>query len=1056
MQPNGKERSKTSAPCAQGAAFARSLKPGESGGAPLLWILLSWLGMFTGTGAALAASGSNGLLGDEDLYQLTVRELETRLARPERFTALPANVAEVFCPEGGTPLFFVANEGRQQPPSAKPSDYVEDRGAFRVLRSGLLLGASAEEVVVIGARERSAPGPISVAVRDVAVVGKTGVRHLQSPHYQPVIKAFPAASGWGFVSSRGVLLHSTTNLDEVDLKTKDHLARVIGGPNDYAILTRPRGFVAGENPGPLVINTRDPEGTKTIEFVETQAQALACQGLVRSRAGQWLAIGVRIAPMAPEQPATPPEQLLTAVLKAVKAGDRSALSNALESATVYSPEQLRGLSQLLQAMPEPLGSVRYLESAARESLRSARAWKPPEGVSSNQQAQAAGAVADYAKNLEQFLQKMERIRGGALGASPQMLASLIENGFQHFSGWWIGAPRLLHQQSPRSALIDCTFLSQSNSVRRGIFRLDETGRLQLLGDYGPALDSARRNATPLDDRPERAFSPLWLNAGRENETPLRKPCEYAGEEGQGIFLFFPFQGLARLAGGTFDWVDRSEPFKRMERLAGTDSEGRIYMISAPALMSHARTGGRSSAPGEFSPWAYPAVMGGRGGDLWVFRRKAPPPASPIRALIPVVSLPVMDSEQRVWFLPLRPSQVTPWPYGPGALGDTPAAETAGKALLAGLVRTAEPKPPAYMFPADVDIAGGTTDLCCYDAGRITVGATNVPFQMVLAAGNSGSLMGYSWTPKVSKAFLLDKSGLAWGDSLHTLAQNVPARLLQAALSQACPSSIFVPNYDFSSQMDHPTIARTGDYLWVHHGGRIEVYRDGKALGVQERLTLLNCPAKLTLQGPLNASVGTAMLVVGTQSPGFSRPRDSGKVFWAVPTNNTVELFPGPEKDMDPSCEVPLVNPAKGRLYLPRFVSPVSFWIVSAPDRAEERSNRGVPMWVTRAGDLLTARSERGYAGWRLEADDLQRDVPLSYASKLRIVHETRDGTLVCQSPEGVAWLRRTGAGDYVAAGETRLGTGGFVLSFVGETNRELFLTVVDARQNAYLAVLNKP
>ena len=73
-----------------------------------------------------------------------------------------------------------------------------------------------------------------------------------------------------------------------------------------------------------------------------------------------------------------------------------------------------------------------------------------------------------------------------------------------------------------------------------------------------------------------------------------------------------------------------------------------------------------------------------------------------------------------------------------------------------------------------------------------------------------------------------------------------------------------------------------------------------------------------------------------------------------------------------------------------------------------------------------------------------------------MIHETQDGTLLCQSPEGVLWLRRTETGDYVPAGDIALHTGGFVLSFLGETGGELFLTLVDARQNAYLAVLNKP
>jgi hypothetical protein len=221
------------------------------------------------------------------------------------------------------------------------------------------------------------------------------------------------------------------------------------------------------------------------------------------------------------------------------------------------------------------------------------------------------------------------------------------------------------------------------------------------------------------------------------------------------------------------------------------------------------------------------------------------------------------------------------------------------------------------------------------------------------------------------------------------------------------------------------------------------------------LTLLNCPSKPILQGPINISGHPAMLIFGLVTSS-SRGLCSSAVYWAFPTNNSLELLRGPEKDIDPVCEVPLINPVKGRLYLPRFVSPISFWMVSAPDQTEERPGRGTPIWVNRNGDLLTTRNEHGYAGWRLEADDFQRDFPIAYARKLRVLHETQDGRLLCQCPEGVLWLRQTQAGDYVADGEIPLHTGGFVLSFVGETSRELFLTLVDARQNAYLAVLSKP
>jgi hypothetical protein len=116
-------------------------------------MLLAYLGTLLGGCPTLAASGPNALLSDEELYQLTVGELEERLARSERLTALPVNVAGVFCPESGTPLFIVVNEGRHDQLSDTAGDYVQNYPAFCVVRFGTLLGASSDEVVMIGAHE---------------------------------------------------------------------------------------------------------------------------------------------------------------------------------------------------------------------------------------------------------------------------------------------------------------------------------------------------------------------------------------------------------------------------------------------------------------------------------------------------------------------------------------------------------------------------------------------------------------------------------------------------------------------------------------------------------------------------------------------------------------------------------------------------------------------------------------------------------------------------------------------------------------------------------------
>ena len=128
-------------------------------------------------------------------------------------------------------------------------------------------------------------------------------------------------------------------------------------------------------------------------------------------------------------------------------------------------------------------------------------------------------------------------------------------------------------------------------------------------------------------------------------------------------------------------------------------------------------------------------------------------------------------------------------------------------------------------------------------------------------------------------------------------------------------SIFVPNYDFSPGVEFPAIARIGDYLWVHQAGRLEVYSNGVALGVQQRLTLMNCPARLTLQGPVKTSFGPTMIIVGKHG---SYGQTQGTVFWAYASTNGIELVRGPQRDMDPNVEIPLVDRQTGTLYLPRF------------------------------------------------------------------------------------------------------------------------------------------
>jgi hypothetical protein len=825
----------------------------------------------------------------------------------------------------------------------------------------------------------------------------------------------------------------------VDIPTKQ-LPVMIEGRNESVFLTRLTGTLYGEEQGPLLVTVRSRDGIRQQEFMETAKFSYAQQGIVHLRDGRWVSIGNRLLLMQTNRPPQPDEHLLATVLNAVKAGDRDLLSPALEKTTEYSPDQLFGLAQLLAKTPDPLANARSVEMNAREALRSIRAWQPAAGSSPLQQTQALAVLTAHKKNLQEFLSQIEEIRKGALGIAPELMANVIQSGYQYFGGWWVGPPRLLRQEDVDRALLDLVFLSETNTPRRGIFRLDAEGRLRLLGDYGSAAE--------LGGATDYAFpSPLQFAVEKQNDV-FHSPCQYVNSGGDEVLLFFPFQGLGRVAAGKFDWVDRSDVFKRMERVTGADSEGRIYLVSAPAMMAPWGTGGAFSSPnGASSVWKY----SGRGTELWVYRRQSPTSASAISLLFPVVGLPVMDAKQRVWFLPLRSSSRVGWPEGVGALGDCAAAALARKTLKPLL----NPEAPVNasrqpFFLGETTHPDWVTDLCCYEAGKVTVAVTNVPFETILALGNSNSILGYSSDPNQTGAFLLEQTGVTRGTNLHELAQKQTAGMLAAAPARAHPSSVFVPNYHFTTENEFPTIARTGDYLWVSHQRRLEVYRDGKPLGLPSRLTLLNCPTDLVVEGPLQTPLGPAMALLARKG------KPSVAVFWAVPSTNDIDLVRGPERDIDPSVQVPLVNPANGLVYCPRFVTPPSFWVISAPDKIQENHNQGVPIWVTAQGDLLTRRATPLFEGCRLYSKSTERDIAISYTRKLSVIDELSDGTLLCRSPEGMLWLEPDKAGDYRVSRELALHTGGFVLSFLGETSRQLFLTVVDARQNAYLAVVDKP
>jgi hypothetical protein len=84
-----------------------------------------------------------------------------------------------------------------------------------------------------------------------------------------------------------------------------------------------------------------------------------------------------------------------------------------------------------------------------------------------------------------------------------------------------------------------------------------------------------------------------------------------------------------------------------------------------------------------------------------------------------------------------------------------------------------------------------------------------------------------------------------------------------------------------------------------------------------------------------------------------------------------------------------------------------------------------------------------------------RRQPAGYPAHLQPRFAGVEGTLLCCSPEGLAWLRRGADGDYAVDKEIRLGLADLTYSVAGETATELYLTLVDRTAWACLAIIEK-
>ena len=153
----------------------------------------------------------------------------------------------------------------------------------------------------------------------------------------------------------------------------------------------------------------------------------------------------------------------------------------------------------------------------------------------------------------------------------------------------------------------------------------------------------------------------------------------------------------------------------------------------------------------------------------------------------------------------------------------------------------------------------------------------------------------------------------------------------------------------------------------------------------------------------------------------------------------------------PSWDTPVFNRVKGTFYLADEVN--CCWDVSGLKESKRLNNVGAPVLALQNGDWIGRGA--GYAGYRLISGNQSRDITVASSRQFAILAEVDDGRLLCATPEGLLWLARGREGEFKVSQELHLHTGGFAVSFVGQDTNNLYLTISDARRQAYLAVVEK-
>ena len=569
-----------------------------------------------------------------------------------------------------------------------------------------------------------------------------------------------------------------------------------------------------------------------------------------------------------------------------------------------------------------------------------------------------------------------------------------------------------------------TFLDAAFQQHEGVFLLDQDQHLKLLGEFDPV--------------PNLEWDGL--------RGPESLGCQsIVTPEGENL-LFFPRCGLARFADGKLEWMDRSAPFKLLREVLGCDKQGRIFFTSLSA---------QTPKSGTVAAWQ-PKKL-----DYWVYRPKAVPQPPVASRLFPVTSLPLMDASNRVWFV----SWADPRMGLTNVLGSLSGTELVESAV--GEMESA-PAQDVTIPESEHERPGIRPErratLFCFENGRCLNSMTNLSPDIVLLNGAGGAVFGISKRQGMPGTFLIQDRTITVVSNLHEMARGNFDQLIRSAPSECVSPREFLPSRGGYYPIEcNPALYRSEDLLWISQDSQIEAYQDGRPLGIQTRLQLMNySPQGAALLGPLRTKAGLAQVIVSPGEHGYSQ------VFWAYASLSGVDVQRGEKPDIGSIGYLsgydmtfnfpagldaaPVASLEKGCLYSAHNNDVL---IASGLTNYVFYRDAGQPELVMRNGELIVQPVPPAYRGYRLCSGQTRRDLPVTFVRDMRLLEETADGELVGCNAEGLLWLGRDPKGGYSVRRELRLKLGGQIHSFVGETPDRLFVTVLDGQNQAYLAVIEK-